>query len=126
VCWNFGYGEDSSYQETTTFSWPPFCPTKYLKKFLLRWWDRIYQKPRSRDFIDLYLIIKGRNWTFSDLRQKARAKFDIPIDPLQMAQQLFEAEKVKDYPRMLVKLDPQTWINFWKEEALTLKGEALV
>ncbi len=28
----------------------------------------IYQKPRSRDFIDLYLIIKKKGWRFADLK----------------------------------------------------------
>lgn len=86
----------------------------------------IYQKPRSRDFIDLYLIIKEKEWSFADLRKKARAKFDTHIDPLQMTQQLLEAGKLEEYPRMITSLEPKLLQEFWKQEAHKLKSEALV
>ena len=85
----------------------------------------IYQKPRSRDFIDLYLIIKQKGWNFLELKKKARAKFDTPIDPIQMAKQLLEADKLMDYPNMIEKLEPKIWQDFWKDEADKLKFEAL-
>ncbi len=86
----------------------------------------IYQKPRSRDFIDLYLILQGNNWSFSDLRNKARAKFDTPVDPIQMAQQLLESANLEDFPRMLIPLQPTVWREFWKHEALNLRNEAVI
>ena len=86
----------------------------------------IYQKSRSRDFIDLYLIIKEKGWSFTDLKKKARAKFDTHIDPLQMAKQLLEADKLEDFPRMITPFDPRVWQSFWKQEADKLKGEVLV
>jgi len=86
----------------------------------------LYQKPRSRDFIDLYLIMKNQGWVLNDLRKKARAKFDTPVDPLQLAQQLLEATNVKDYPRMVAPLKPQEWISFWEKEANNLKSEVLI
>lgn len=46
----------------------------------------IYQQPSSRHFIDLYLIIKAKDWKFKDLIKNARAKFDSSIDPIQMGQ----------------------------------------
>lgn len=85
----------------------------------------IYQKPRSRDFIDLYLIMKEKGWSFLDLRKKARMKFDTHIDPLQMAQQLLEVDHLKDFPRMITSLTPQEWQTYWKQEADTLKNEVL-
>ena len=85
----------------------------------------IYQKPRSRDFIDLYLIISEMNWTFEELKMKARVKFDTPIDPLQMAQQILEVSNLEDYPRMVTPLEPKVWQDFWKQEAVKLKDEAL-
>lgn len=86
----------------------------------------IYQKPRSRDFIDLYLIIKEKEWSFTDLKKKARVKFDTHIDPLQMAKQLLEADKLEDFPRMITTLDPRDWQSFWKQEADKLKSEVFV
>lgn len=85
----------------------------------------IYQNPRSRDFIDLYLIMKEKGWSFSDLRKKARMKFDTHIEALQMAQQLLEVDHLEDFPRMIVKLDNQVWQEFWKQEAAKIKSEVL-
>lgn len=86
----------------------------------------IYQKPRSRDFIDLYLIIKKEGWSFADLRKKARAKFDTHMDPLQMTQQLLEVDQLEDFPRMIVPLEPKEWRDFWKQEADNLKDEVFL
>ena len=85
----------------------------------------IYQKPRSRDFIDLYLIIQEKKWSFANLKKKARAKFDTHIDPLQMAKQLLEVDRLEDFPKMIVQLESKTWRDFWKQEADKLKTEVL-
>jgi predicted nucleotidyltransferase component of viral defense system len=85
----------------------------------------IYQNPRSRDFIDLYLIMKEQKWSFEDLIKKAKIKFDTHIDPLQMAQQLLRVQEVKDYPRMLIPLEDKGWKDFWLEETEKLKGDVL-
>ena len=85
----------------------------------------IYQKPRSRDFIDLYLILRTENLSLGDLKKKARNKFDTHIDPLQMAQQLLEANQLKDYPRMIKEIKSEEWIGFWEKEALALKDKVL-
>ena len=85
----------------------------------------IYQKPRSRDFIDLYLILKKKEWKFTDIRKKARVKFDTPIEPLQLAQALTEVSVLKDFPRLLISLNPKEWQNFWLDQAGLLKSEVL-
>lgn len=85
----------------------------------------IYQKPRSRDFIDLYLILQNKKWTFGDLRKKARIKFDAHIDPLQLGQQLLKVTQLKDYPRMIISLEPEKWQDFFLNEAKKLKKEVL-
>lgn len=77
----------------------------------------IYQKPRSRDFIDLYLIMKKTGWKISDLISKTKIKFDWHIDYLQLGSQFVQALTVKDYPRMILKLDPKEWQEFFIEEA---------
>jgi hypothetical protein len=53
------------------------------------------------------------------------AKFDTPIDPLQLAQQLTEASVLKDYPHMLIPLDPKEWQGFWQSQSENLKKEVL-
>lgn len=83
----------------------------------------IYQKPRSRDFIDLYLILQTKKWDIADLVTKAKIKFDWHIDPLQLASQFLQAKEVKDYPKMISKLKPDVWQNFFEAEAKKLKEQ---
>lgn len=85
----------------------------------------IYQKPSTRHFIDLYMILKSDEWDFKDLIKKAKAKFDSHIDPIQMAQQLLKVTEVEDEPTMLIPLSDQEWKGFWLQEAQDLKEEAL-
>ena len=77
----------------------------------------IYQKPRSRDFIDLYLIIKKTGWSIEDLIKKAKMKFDWHMDYLQLGSQFLLSEKIKDYPRMIVKLKNEEWQKFFISQA---------
>lgn len=83
----------------------------------------IYQKPRSRDFIDLYLILQTKKWDVADLIKKAKIKFDWHIDFLQLASQFLQAKEVKDYPKMIAELKPKAWQKFFEEEAKKLKAQ---
>jgi predicted nucleotidyltransferase component of viral defense system len=85
----------------------------------------IYQNPRSRDFIDLYLMLQQQPWTISDLRLKAKIKFDFHLEPLQLARQIMKVTEAKDYPKMIIDLRPDIWQEFWLEEAKKLKDEIL-
>jgi len=85
----------------------------------------IYQKPRSRDFIDLYLIMKKKRWSLKSLLKKARLKFDYHIDLLQFGSQLLKVEEVKDYPRMMIPLNPKIWQNFFINEAGKMEKQIL-
>lgn len=85
----------------------------------------IYQKPRARDFIDLYCILKRESWTITELVKKARIKFDYHIDPLQLGAQFVRAQELKDYPRMLIPLEQSVWQDFFLEEAKRLSPEFL-
>lgn len=80
----------------------------------------IYQKPRARDFIDLYLIIQKTHWSIDGLIKKAKIKFDWHIDPVQLGSQFLTAVEVKDYPRMIKKLDDKKWQDFFVSEAKKL------
>lgn len=84
----------------------------------------IYQKPRSRDFIDLYLILTGNpELTLDSLIDKAQIKFDNYIDPVQLGAQYMKAKELKDYPRMLERLDETVWREFFIKEAEKLSGK---
>lgn len=81
----------------------------------------IYQKPRSRDFIDLFCILqKETNWSIDELTKKAQAKFDHFLDPLQLSAQFVKAETLKDYPMMLKPIPEREWQSFFLHEAKRL------
>jgi predicted nucleotidyltransferase component of viral defense system len=80
-------------------------------------------QPRARDFIDLYFIIKEKKYDFFDLLMQAKAKFDWHISAIELGARLIEASKLKDYPRMIKKINHQEWKNFFLEQAKKLKKE---
>lgn len=81
----------------------------------------IAMQPRARDFIDLYFIFQETKFSLQDLLMKAKAKFDWHIDPLQLGSRLLMATEMKDYPRMIRKIDHEEWKNFFLKEAEKLK-----
>lgn len=85
----------------------------------------IYQKPRSRDFIDLYLILKKTGWEMENLIKKAKVKFDWHIDYLELGSKFLLAKEVKDYPKMVIKLESNVWQNFFIKEARKFKERVL-
>lgn len=85
----------------------------------------IYQKPRSRDFIDLYCIMQKEKWTIDDLAQKAQIKFDMYIDSIQLGAQFVRSTELLDYPRMIEPLKPEEWQGFFLEEAKKLRPSVL-
>src|SRR3989344_3686752 len=85
----------------------------------------IYQNPRSRDFIDLFFILKKEPWSIASLIKQAKIKFDWHVDPLQLGAQFVQSTKVKDYPRMIKKNDHKEWQDFFLAEAKKLKKDIL-
>ena len=85
----------------------------------------IYQKPRSRDFIDLYFILQKEKWGMEDLVKQAQIKFDHYIDPLQLGAQFLKVKELKDYPRMIIEIDENIWQIFFLEEAKKMEHDIL-
>lgn len=85
----------------------------------------ISQKPRGRDYFDLYSIIQKYNFKIEDLRMKAKLKFDWHVDPLQLASRLFEVDTYLDDPIIVGEFDKSNLINFFHIEAENLKVEIL-
>lgn len=81
----------------------------------------IYQNPRSRDFIDLFMINQKFAYSVEFLIKKAKFKFDWHVDPLKLGAQFLQAKELKDYPRLIKPLDHREWKNFFEEEAKRLK-----
>lgn len=83
----------------------------------------IVMKPRARDFIDIYFIIKEKDYSLDELLMQAKAKFDWDITALALGSRFMEASKSTDYPRMLKKIDHREWKEFFANEARKLKKE---
>ena len=81
----------------------------------------IYQNPRSRDYVDLYMISQKYGFLMSDLLKKAKVKFDWHIDPVKLGSQFLKSKAVKDYPRLIEKVDPAIWQGFFLSEAKKLE-----
>ena len=86
----------------------------------------IYQKPRCRDFVDLYCILdKYKELSLSDLVKKAQIKFDNFLDPIQFGSQYMKVLELKDFPKMLIKIEDKIWQDFFISEAKKLSNKIL-
>jgi len=86
----------------------------------------IYQKPRCRDFIDLYCILeKYKELTLTDLTKKAQIKFDNFLDLIQLGSQYMEVLELKDAPNMLIKIEDNIWQDFFIAEAKQLSNKII-
>ncbi|MCJ7804184.1 nucleotidyl transferase AbiEii/AbiGii toxin family protein [Patescibacteria group bacterium] len=77
----------------------------------------IYQNPRSRDFMDLYMIHKQYSFSLDDLVRKARLKFDWDVDWLKLGSQFLLATELKDYPKLVKPLEESKWQGYFLDEA---------
>lgn len=85
----------------------------------------IYQNPRSRDFMDLYMIIKKYGFSVENLIIKAKIKFDWHVDPIKLGSQFLLVTELKDYPKLIEPLRETDWQNFFKKEAKKL-GQKII
>ncbi len=84
----------------------------------------IFMKPRSRDFIDLYFILKDKNkFSLDRLINLAKAKFDWHIEPAQLGENFAKVITAKDLPKMLVPLDQKAMEKFFLDLAKSLKSQ---
>lgn len=86
----------------------------------------IYQKPRARDFIDLYFILqKDKSLSLNDLVRKAQIKFDNYLDPIQLGAQYMKVKEAQDFPKMLLDIKDQVWQDFFITEAKKLSRQII-
>lgn len=83
----------------------------------------IAMKARERDFIDLYFILRLPDFSLARLVDLARAKFDWPIDPIQLGKTLTQIVSFKEPPKMFKSFDRKDMENFFLAEAKKLKKE---
>ena len=86
----------------------------------------LYQKPRGRDFYDLYAMHKKSAWDLKKLMELTRIKFDTYIDPLQLGRNMMQVELLKDDPLVVnQKYHYAEVISFFNTVAQSLKPEVI-
>lgn len=81
----------------------------------------IYQKPRARDYLDLYMLNKKFGFKIADLIKKAKIKFDWHVDSIKLGSQFLTVTQAKDYPILIKKVPQKIWQNYFITEAKNLK-----
>lgn len=84
----------------------------------------IAQKPRSRDFIDLYYILKSAKFTLPDLYRHAKIKFDWHIDPLQLLSRFTQID-ASDFSMIYKPLKVATVRAFFEKQLLNFSDQIL-
>ncbi len=87
----------------------------------------IFMKPRMRDYIDLYFILKNENYSLKDLIINAKAKFDWHIDPINLSSQFLRVKDFlknkQDFPKMLVPFNKKEMEEHFLKLAKSLEKE---
>ncbi len=87
----------------------------------------IFMKPRMRDYIDLYFILKNENYSLKDLIINAKAKFDWHIDPINLSSQFLRVKDFlknnQDLPKMLVPFNKKEMEEHFLKLAKSLEKE---
>ncbi len=87
----------------------------------------IAQKPRGRDYFDLYMIIKKYNFEIERLRMLAKQKFDWDVDKLLLGSRFYEVNRYKDDPILINKaFDLSQVESFFKKRARELEKELII
>ena len=85
----------------------------------------IYQNPRLRDYMDLYMIMQKEKYSFSQLSRDARIKFDWHIDPVQLGSRLLQVKVRKDVPSAIDHFDFEGMEKFYLGIARELGSKIL-
>ncbi|MEK9143293.1 MAG: nucleotidyl transferase AbiEii/AbiGii toxin family protein [Patescibacteria group bacterium] len=81
------------------------------------------QRTASKDFVDLYFLLK--HYTVWDLRQSVEHKFKLDIDPFYLSALFSKAEELTDMPIMKKKLSLDALKKFFLNQARALAAPLL-
>lgn len=82
-------------------------------------------RPRTRDYVDVYGIFKKYDIQLSSLIADAERKFEETIDALQLVKNFLKVKEYKDLPIMLVPFDRKQMDAFFTSLARSLKKEII-
>jgi len=79
----------------------------------------LFVKPRDRDYLDLYFIMKNSDFELKKLILDAKAKFDWDIDRLTLVSQLLRVKEIEvlETPKLLAPFNKKQMDDFFVNEA---------
>ena len=84
----------------------------------------LFMKPRARDYVDLYFIMKRESYSLEKLIIDSKTKFDWDIDRINLSSQFARvADFKKDFPKMLVPFDSKDMEEFFLLQAKKLEKD---
>ena len=83
----------------------------------------MFTRTKSRDFVDLYFIMKHSGYKLNQLIKDAKVKFDWHIDRVTLASQFMKVEGVEDLPKMLVPFKRYDMEKFFLKLAKSLESD---
>lgn len=85
----------------------------------------IASSARTRDYVDLYFILKQYPFTLQQLIAGVKEKFSQEIDPLQLTKNFLKVVEYTDFPKMLVPFDETDMQEFYERLAKKLRQKIL-
>ena len=82
----------------------------------------MFMRTKSRDFIDLYYIMKTFDYSLDQLIKDSKIKFDWHIDKITLASQFVKVKELSDFPTMLVPFDQKDMEKFFLNLAKSLES----
>ncbi len=72
----------------------------------------IFGRTEAKDFIDLYLILQKKLFTFQKLLQDAKKK-DLGLSEFYLAHMLLEVKNIRNFPKMLTPFNKKKMENYF-------------
>jgi len=85
----------------------------------------LFMKPRTRDYFDIYFILKQKDFSLQKLILDAKAKFDWDIDRVTLVSQFLKVKELKEaeFPKVLVQFDRSKMMEFFLNLAKSLEKD---
>jgi len=83
----------------------------------------IFMRPRGRDYVDLYFILKEMDYSLERLILDAKAKFDWDVDKLNLAAQFLRVKEIREPLEMRKPFSQEEMEKFFFGLAKKLKKE---
>jgi len=115
------------------FPFPKFGTSKYynglkiasLIDIAISKIDAILNRDKARDFVDFYFIQKTKPFDLKFLIKKSEDQAGVKTDPLFLASCFLKAEKVKDYPKILVPFNKEEMVAYFIDLASQQKSKII-